>query len=29
MYHHWLHTMADAACRSKIVAFAILRVGGC
>jgi len=25
MYHHWLHTMADAVCRSKIVAFAILR----
>lgn len=29
VYHHWLHTRADAACRSKIVAFAILRVGGC
>lgn len=29
LYHHWLHTLADAACRSKIVAFAILRVGGC
>ena len=25
MYRHWLHTMAVAACRSKIVAFAILR----